>query len=79
MSDRNLQLQQKSLAALEAQLVEAKAKAADNANMAARYAKVRTMDAGDLKRIIDMCITAPGFDDQIDMVIDTKSEYLRKA
>lgn len=69
---------QTRIAALEAQLVEARAKAADNAKFAARYAKVRTMDAGDLKRIIDMCITAPGFDDQIDLVIDSKAEYLRK-
>jgi hypothetical protein len=43
---------QTRIAALEAQLVEARAKAADNAKFAARYAKVRTMDAGELNHII---------------------------
>lgn len=69
---------QTRIAELEAKLVEASAKAADHERMAARYAKVRTMDAGDLKRIIDMCITALGFDDQIDLVEDSKSGHLRK-
>jgi hypothetical protein len=69
---------QARIAELEAKLVEVTAKVADNERMAARYAKVRTMDAGDLKRIIDMCMTALGFDDQIDLVEDSKSGYLRK-